>query len=136
MTLLVCSLPQLRSQLRNRNERVAANNTNAYDEYNFTSFIIFFAFTGANWLLNCWADKEPLELKYPKSEKPCPESAASFLSRLFFTWFDALALKGYRNPLEHKDLWDMNVEDSSKEIMPLFMKHWNKSVAKAAGTDP
>lgn len=62
--------------------------------------------------------------------------SASFLSRTFFTWFDPLAWQGYRTPLEHKDLWDMNVEDSSKEIMPIFLKHWNKSVAKAAGTDP
>lgn len=30
----------------------------------------------------------------------------------------------------------MNVEDTSKEIMPLFQKYWNKSVAKVAGTDP
>lgn len=69
-------------------------------------------------------------------QKPCPEQSASFLSRLFFTWFDPLAWKGYRRPLEHKDLWEMNVEDTSKEIMPLFLKYWSKSVAKAAGTDP
>lgn len=56
------------------------------------------------------------------------------MSKLFFAWFDRLALKGYRNPLEHKDLWDMNPEDTSKEVMPLFAKHWEKSVAKAAGT--
>lgn len=69
-------------------------------------------------------------------QRPCPETAASFLSRLFYTWFDALAWKGYRNPLENKDLWDMNEEDTSKEIMPVFNKYWNKSVAKVAGADP
>ncbi len=44
-----------------------------------------------------------------------------------------MAWKGYRNPLEQKDLWDMNPEDTSKEVMPLFAKYWNQSVAKAAG---
>lgn len=52
---------------------------------------------------------------------------------MFFAWFDKLALKGYRNPLKHEDLWDMNPEDTSKEVMPLFAKYWAQSVAKAAG---
>lgn len=69
-------------------------------------------------------------------QRACPETSAGFLSRLFFTWFDPLAWKGYRNPLENKDLWDMNAEDSSKEIMPIFLKYWYRSVAKATGKDP
>lgn len=85
------------------------------------------------FVLNCYADRAPLVTKHPKSDKPYPEQGASFLSRMLYAWFDALAWKGYRNPLEQKDLWDMNPEDSSKEIMPKFLKYWNKSVAKASG---
>lgn len=47
-----------------------------------------------------------------------------------------MAWKGYRNPLVNEDLWSMNPEDTSKEVMPLFAKYWQKSVAKAAGIHP
>lgn len=60
----------------------------------------------------------------------CPELRASFLSRITYTWFDTLAWKGFRKPLEQDDLWDLKPQDSSKEVMPLFAKHWNKSNAK------
>ena len=109
-------------------------------------------------LLNCFADVEASETKYAKSpvsdggtswimcfglmcvvvflflQNPCPETQSSFLSKMLYAWFDPMALKGYRNPLEQKDLWDMNPEDQSKEVMPLFSKHWERSLAKAAGT--
>ncbi|XP_055308510.1 multidrug resistance-associated protein 1-like, partial [Sitodiplosis mosellana] len=80
-----------------------------------------------------YADREPRQTKYPKSNKPYPELGASFLSRLSYAWFDALAWKGYRKPLEQSDLWDMNPEDSSKEVMPVFLKYWDRAVAKASG---
>jgi len=63
-------------------------------------------------------------------QKVCPESAASFLSRLFFFWFEGLAWKGYRKPLEHSDLWDLNNEDKSKALVPLFDKYWTSSKEK------
>lgn len=66
-------------------------------------------------------------------QNPCPEAHSSFLSKIFFAWFDRLAWKGYRNPLVQEDLWEMNPEDTSKEVMPLFAKYWEQSVAKAAG---
>jgi ATP-binding cassette, subfamily C (CFTR/MRP), member 1 len=54
------------------------------------------------------------------------------VSRLFFGWFDPLAWKGYKDPLQNEDLWEMKPEDTSKEVMPLFMKYWKQSVAKAS----
>lgn len=101
--------------------------------YAFWSYLIFYIISLAIWILNCYADREPDQTKYPKSKYPYPEQGASFLSRLFYTWFDPLAWKGYRRPLEQKDLWDMNPEDSSKEIMPLFIRYWDRAVAKASG---
>ncbi|CAG2053140.1 unnamed protein product [Timema podura] len=62
---------------------------------------------------------------------PCPEQGASFLSKLFFSWFDALAWKGFRKPLETSDLWNMNPEDTSSEIVPMFDKYWEKSKRKS-----
>lgn len=81
-------------------------------------------------LLNSFADKAPDQATYVKTEKTCPELSASFLSRIFFCWFDKLAWHGYRQPLEHKDLWDMKPEDAAGAVMPEFAKHWNKTIAK------
>jgi len=54
------------------------------------------------------------------------------LSRILFSWFDPLAWKGFRHPLEVKDLWDMNPEDMCKEVAPQFINSWEKAVKKAA----
>lgn len=50
---------------------------------------------------------------------------------MLFSWFDTLAWAGYRHPLETKDLWSMNYEDSSREVVPIFDKHWERSLIKA-----
>lgn len=131
--LLICGIPMLRTKIRSRHERQANQVEDHFAEYYFTSYLIFYIFSLAIWFLNCYADRAPLKTKYPKSDKPYPEQGASFLSRLLYTWFDPLAWKGYKRPLEQKDLWDMNPEDSSKEIMPIFLKYWDQAVAKASG---
>lgn len=133
LSVLILGLPQLRHQIQERHLRQSKGIDSSFEEYYFASYLIFYIVTSAIWILNCYADREPLQTKYSKSKKPYPEQGASFLSRLFYTWFDPLAWKGYRKPLEQPDLWDMNPEDSSKEIMPIFMKYWDRAVAKASG---
>jgi len=63
-------------------------------------------------------------------ESPCPEQNSSFPSRIMFAWFDSLAWKGFRKPLETSDLWSMNPEDMATEIVPKFDKYWNKNLKK------
>ncbi|KAL6447243.1 hypothetical protein ACFW04_001485 [Cataglyphis niger] len=63
-------------------------------------------------------------------ETPCPEQSSSFPSRILFAWFDSLAWKGFRKPLETSDLWSMNPEDMASEIVPKFDKYWNKNLTK------
>lgn len=135
LLLVIFAIPQMRTEARLHQARAAsptaATNEAGWPAYQFGSFVAFFVGSTLMLFLNCFADGEPLQTKYAKSANPCPESQSSFLSKMFFAWFDKLAWKGYRNPLEHKDLWDMNPEDTCKEVMPLFAKHWNKSVARA-----
>lgn len=64
-------------------------------------------------------------------QNPCPEIKAGFLSRLVFAWFDGLVLLGYKKPLEQTDLWDLSPDNSSHAIVPIFEKHWLKSVEKS-----
>ncbi|KAG5890605.1 hypothetical protein JTB14_005118 [Gonioctena quinquepunctata] len=104
--------------------------------YFYVSYMIYYPLVILMFLLNCIADQGPRFTKYPKVQNPCPEESASFLSRLLFAWFDTLAWKGFRKPLETKDLWEMNPEDSSRELVPIFEKHWQNSLKKAESVSP
>ncbi|XP_044734303.1 multidrug resistance-associated protein 1 isoform X4 [Chrysoperla carnea] len=81
-------------------------------------------------LLNCWADKEPKFSEYAKDEKPCPEIKSSFLSKILYAWFDPLAWKGFRKPLETKDLWSMKPEDQAQTVVPAFDYYWQRTLRK------
>lgn len=128
--LTVCALPQLRSEIRLYAERGDVPADDSWPQYQYISFMAFFAASCAMVVLNSFADKAPSKTVYVKTEKTCPELSASFLSRIFFCWFDKLAWYGYRQPLEHKDLWDMKPEDGAGAVMPEFAKHWNETIAK------
>jgi len=39
-------------------------------------------------------------------------------------------IQGHRRPLEAKDLWSLNKEDTSEEIVPGLAKNWAKEWAK------
>lgn len=41
-----------------------------------------------------------------------------------------LAIKGYKMPLEVKDLWSLNQRDSSKVMVPKLLKEWEKEQSK------
>jgi ATP-binding cassette subfamily C (CFTR/MRP) protein 1 len=129
--LTLCSIPRLRTEFRGHD---ALNQD--FGMYNHISFFLFFLASCIMFLLNCFVDGEPLETRYPKTDKECPELSASFPSRLFFQWFDKFVLQGYRRPLENKDLWNMKAEDTSVEVAPLFFKYWNRSIAKHAQQEP
>lgn len=85
--------------------------------------------------MNCWADAAPLEQgPIPAGDKPCPEHGSSFPSRLFFTWFEGLARQGYKTPLEVEHLWNLNPEDTSKYLNPIFNGYWTQLLNKVQGT--
>lgn len=43
----------------------------------------------------------------------------------------SLAIKGYKMPLEAKDLWSLNPRDSSKLMVPKLLGEWEKEQTKA-----
>lgn len=98
----------------------------------FVTYMMYYPLVLGMLILNCYADASPRFSEYPPVERPCPEQRASFLSKLFFSWFDTLAWKGFRKPLEAKDLWNMNPEDTAREVIPVFDKHWNETVRKTS----
>jgi len=64
-------------------------------------------------------------------QKAHPEIRSSYLSRIMFSWFFPLVWKGFRHPIEVKDLWDLSPVDSCKEIVPAVNKHWQRALKNA-----
>eukprot|EP00004_Rigifila_ramosa_P018380 TRINITY_DN4565_c0_g1_i3.p1 TRINITY_DN4565_c0_g1~~TRINITY_DN4565_c0_g1_i3.p1 ORF type:complete len:991 (-),score=281.77 TRINITY_DN4565_c0_g1_i3:1492-4185(-) len=68
---------------------------------------------------------EPLKDKQAALQ-PCPETDASWISRLSFWWINPMMALGYRRPLEEADLWDLDKSDKSHALLLKFEKEWTK----------
>ncbi|XP_038161331.1 canalicular multispecific organic anion transporter 2 isoform X2 [Cyprinodon tularosa] len=101
------------------------------DKLRFTTFYIYFGLILCELILCCFNEKPPLFSNVVTDPNPCPETTAGFLSTVTFWWFTSLAIKGYKRPLESKDLWSLNKRDSSEEMVPKLLKEWDKEQAKA-----
>uniref|UniRef100_A0A131YTN7 ATP-binding cassette, subfamily C (CFTR/MRP), member 1 n=1 Tax=Rhipicephalus appendiculatus TaxID=34631 RepID=A0A131YTN7_RHIAP len=99
----------------------------------FGAYMAYYPLVIIQFLLNCFADSKPIYRQHvlPPEEKESPEAGASFLSQLLFSWFDPLAYKGWRRPLETSDLWALNFKDRTDQVVPDFDRHWLKQVAAA-----
>ncbi|XP_034237463.1 multidrug resistance-associated protein 1-like [Thrips palmi] len=97
----------------------------------FYTTMVLFPVMLLTFLLNCFVDQEPTSSPFAKLEDRCPEFDSSFMGKLFFTWYDKMAWRGFRTTLEQKDMWDLNPPDTSKGVVPLFYKHWDKQKRKA-----
>ena len=80
----------------------------------------------ALFFLNFWADR-PHQYKVLEEEngKPSPESAASFPSRMLFTWFDGMVWRGWRRYLVNEDLWTLNPSDRCRGVIPVWDANWD-----------
>ncbi|XP_071568159.1 multidrug resistance-associated protein 1 isoform X6 [Temnothorax nylanderi] len=121
--LTICGCVQYRSFV---NEFIEG----AEPTYPLVSYMIYYPIVVILFVLNFLVDAEPKFSEYPTVESPCPEQSSSFPSKIMFAWFDSLAWKGFRKPLETSDLWSMNPEDMATEIVPKFDKYWNKNLRK------
>uniref|UniRef100_A0A4W3I1D3 Multidrug resistance-associated protein 1 n=1 Tax=Callorhinchus milii TaxID=7868 RepID=A0A4W3I1D3_CALMI len=81
------------------------------------------------FVLCCFTDDPPF-FQLILSTNPCPESKASFLARITFWWFTELTILGYKRPLEAKDLWSLNENDTSEKIVPELVYEWKKESNK------
>ncbi|XP_038214940.1 multidrug resistance-associated protein 1 isoform X1 [Zerene cesonia] len=126
LLLILAGLPQLRSEIMNHYERADDENV----QYNFVSYMIYYPMILLMFVLNCFADLPPRDSPYKYEKNQCPENASGFPSRLTFSWFDPLALTGFRRSLTESDLWALNPEDSSKEVVPRFDKFWERTLRK------
>ncbi|KFZ64379.1 Canalicular multispecific organic anion transporter 2, partial [Antrostomus carolinensis] len=101
-----------------------------HERFRFTTFYIYFALIIIELILSCFKEKPPFFSPVSTDPNPCPELTSGFLSRLTFWWFTSMAILGYKRPLEDKDLWSLNEDDTSKMIVQQLSKEWDKEKAE------
>uniref|UniRef100_A0A673CJH5 ATP-binding cassette, sub-family C (CFTR/MRP), member 3 n=1 Tax=Sphaeramia orbicularis TaxID=375764 RepID=A0A673CJH5_9TELE len=122
---VLCAIVPFRSKILQASTQVRKS-----DKLRFATFYLYFSLVVCELILCCFNEKPPLFSSVVTDPNPCPESTAGFLSTITFWWFTSMAIKGYKMPLEAKDLWSLNQRDSSKVMVPRLLKEWDKEQAK------
>ncbi|XP_071095599.1 multidrug resistance-associated protein 1-like [Haliotis cracherodii] len=99
--------------------------------FRFALFYVYYVFVLGGLLLHCFADNPTRQGYYHMGTVLSPETRASFLSRVTFSWINSLLFKGYRKSLEEEDLFELHPRDKSERVLPQFWKAWVKEVRKA-----
>ncbi|XP_051630854.1 multidrug resistance-associated protein 1 isoform X3 [Manacus candei] len=122
---LLCATVILISKIKH-----ALNMGAEVDTFRYVTFCIYFVLLFAQLILCCFPEQPPLFSETVNDPNPCPEFSASFLSRITFWWITGLMIQGYRSPLEAKDLWSLNKDDKSEQIVPVLARNWAKEWSK------
>ncbi|NXY43194.1 MRP3 protein, partial [Ceuthmochares aereus] len=122
---VLCAVVPLRSKIM-----TTAAQDHVNERFRVTTFYIYFALIIIELILSCFKEKPPFFSPVSTDPNPCPELTSGFLSRLTFWWFTSMAIHGYKRPLEEKDLWSLNEDDTSKNIVRQLSKEWDKEKAK------
>uniref|UniRef100_A0A673I3D3 Multidrug resistance-associated protein 1 n=1 Tax=Sinocyclocheilus rhinocerous TaxID=307959 RepID=A0A673I3D3_9TELE len=118
---IVCATVTFRSKILH-----ALNEPASVNVFKYTTFYIYYTMLLISLILACLSDQPPLF----SQANPCPESGASFLSRITFWWITGLMVTGYKRPLEEKDLWSLNTEDKSQRVVPQLVRRWDQECNK------
>ncbi|XP_055755329.1 ATP-binding cassette sub-family C member 3-like [Salvelinus fontinalis] len=121
---VLCAIVPFRSKILQAKSEIP-------DKLRFITFYLYFSLVVSQLILCCFNEKPPLFSNVDTDPNPCPQSTAGFLSTMTFWWFTSMAIKGYKNPLEAKDLWSLNKRDSSEEVVPKLLREWDLEQKKA-----
>ncbi|XP_071430083.1 ATP-binding cassette sub-family C member 3 isoform X3 [Pithys albifrons albifrons] len=122
---VLCAVGPFRSKIMSTTAQGHVN-----ERFRFTTFYIYFALIIVELILSCFKEKPPFFSPVNTDTNPCPELNSGFLSRLTFWWFTSMAIHGYKKPLEEKDLWALNEDDTSKTIVQQLSKEWDREKAE------
>uniref|UniRef100_A0A4W5R8N7 ABC-type glutathione-S-conjugate transporter n=1 Tax=Hucho hucho TaxID=62062 RepID=A0A4W5R8N7_9TELE len=115
---VLCAIVPFRSKILQAKSEIP-------DKLRFITFYLYFSLVLSQLILSCFKEKPSLFSNVDTDPNPCPQSTAGFLSTMTFWWFTSMAIKGYKNPLEAKDLWSLNKKDSSEEVVPKLLREWD-----------
>ncbi|KAK1333553.1 LOW QUALITY PROTEIN: hypothetical protein QTO34_005938 [Cnephaeus nilssonii] len=66
-----------------------------------------------------------------KGSSDNPSLTASFLSKITFSWYDSIVLKGYKQPLTLEDVWDVDEQSKTRMLVSKFETHLAGELLKA-----
>ncbi|XP_060605432.1 multidrug resistance-associated protein 1-like [Ruditapes philippinarum] len=92
----------------------------------FVLFNVYFFLSLIQLILNCIAETLPIQ----PGKRPCPETRASFFSRITYQWIQELVVTGYRKPLTEDDMFALNPSEQSKTVVNEFESHWRQQEIK------
>uniref|UniRef100_A0AAR2K851 ATP-binding cassette, sub-family C (CFTR/MRP), member 3 n=1 Tax=Pygocentrus nattereri TaxID=42514 RepID=A0AAR2K851_PYGNA len=131
---VLCAIVPFRSKIIH-----ASTKGEIKDTLRFTTFYMYFGLTLAELILSCFNEKPPLFSSVVTD--PCLgfyislqiHSIVAECMKLFLIsgFFLSLAIKGYKNPLETKDLWSLNKQDCSDTVVPELLREWEVEKSKA-----
>ncbi|XP_062999664.1 ATP-binding cassette sub-family C member 6 isoform X2 [Elgaria multicarinata webbii] len=101
------------------------------DPFQHVTTYSYFTLVLLELVLCCFVDQLPFFSKVLNDTNPCPESRASFASKITFWWLAGLIWKGYWKPLQTEDLWSLAKENSSEEIVTKIEDAWEKNRVRA-----
>ncbi|MBN3303875.1 MRP1 protein, partial [Amia calva] len=126
---VICATVSFRSKILH-----ALSELSSVSVFRYTTFYTYCALLVIQLFLSCLSDQPPLFSQAVKDSNPCPELGASFLSRITFWWITGLLVQGFRRPLEDRDLWTLNEEDRSQNVVPHFVRRWDNECSKVKRT--
>ncbi|NXL86149.1 MRP3 protein, partial [Alectura lathami] len=121
----LCAVVPFRSKIMTTTAQDHVN-----ERFRSATFYMYFALVIIELILSCFKEKPPFFSPINTDPNPSPELTSGFLSRLTFWWFTSMAILGYKRPLEEKDLWSLNEDDTSKNIVQQLSTEWDKEKAK------
>lgn len=122
--LLILGVPQLSTEIQHIM-------TSQDKHLKSVLFLIYYFFIFLTLILNIFADTTPDRMNYTRIENPSPEASSSFVTKIFYLWFDKLTWKGFKRPLTEQDIYNLNVENTADEIVTNFDRHFNRQSQKS-----
>uniref|UniRef100_A0A8B9RF96 ABC-type glutathione-S-conjugate transporter n=1 Tax=Astyanax mexicanus TaxID=7994 RepID=A0A8B9RF96_ASTMX len=117
---VLCAIVPFRSKI------LHANKGENVDKLRFTTFYMYFGLILVELIMCCFNEKPPLFSRLYHTVFKC---VRLILVSLFL--FYSMAIKGYKSPLETKDLWSLNKQDSSELVVPKLLREWEGEKSKA-----
>nr|XP_037273420.1 multidrug resistance-associated protein 1-like [Rhipicephalus microplus] len=86
-------------------------------EFDFIVTVVYFPVVTCQFLISCFADLSP---RLKQKVNACPETKASFISAIFFWWFNGMVFLGYKQPLRLNDMWSLDQVNATRNIANNF----------------
>ncbi|KAL7026259.1 hypothetical protein ACKWTF_013819 [Chironomus riparius] len=129
LILSVCAAPHILWEVNNFNIDFE-DDERLWASYHSISYIIYFTMISIMTVLTAIIDKEPENSTYQKYANPSPELKAGALNLFFFQWFSPTTWKGFKRPLIEDDIYDVNPDYASNEVIPEFDNYFQQSIEK------